>query len=127
MGLTVGDEDALGQHLGEHGVEFDGPFVAPELGPGEHRGAQINSGGIDDFDFRRLLRLLRQFSGEPLLQLIIGLFKDDIRALHIGVGQGRAPQRGKAQVIAFADLPIDTELQVPQIFAAAPLAEEHGT
>jgi hypothetical protein len=126
MGLTVGDEDAWGQHLGEPGVELDGPFAAPELGPGKDAGAQVNGGGIDDFDFRRLLRLLRQFSGEPLVQLKIGLFKDDGGTQLIGVGQGRALQRGKAQGIAFADLPIDTENQVPETFAGASLAEDHG-
>ena len=72
------------------------------------------------------MRLGGQFGGEPLVQLIIGLFKDDGGALLIGVGQGRALLRGKAQMIAFADLPVDTEHQVPQTFAGAPLAEEHG-
>lgn len=74
MGLTVGGQDAWGQYLGEHGVEFDGPFAAPELGPGKHYSAKVNGGGIDDSDLRRLLRLLRQFSGKPLVQPIIGLF-----------------------------------------------------
>ncbi len=45
MGLAVGDEDALGQHPDEHSGELDGPFAAPELGPGKHRGAQVVSGG----------------------------------------------------------------------------------
>ena len=29
-------------------------------------------------------------------------------------------------MVAFTDLPVDTEHQVPQTFAGAPLAEEHG-
>ena len=57
-GLAVGDEDALGQHLGEDGVELDGPFTASELGPGKDAGAQVNGGSIDDFDLRRFLRLI---------------------------------------------------------------------
>ena len=71
MGLTVGDEDALGQHPGQDGVEFDGPFAGPELGPGKDAGAEVDGSGIDDFDIRRLLRLGGQFGGEPLIQLII--------------------------------------------------------
>lgn len=113
MSLAVGDEDALGQHPGQDGVEFDGPLAGPKLGPGKDAGAEVDGSGIDDFDLRRLLRLGGQFGGEPLLQLIIGLFKDDGGALLIGVGQGRALHRGKAQMIAFADLLIDTEHQVP--------------
>jgi len=49
-GLAVGDDDALGQHLGQHGVELDGPFVGPELGPGKDGGGKVNGSGIDDFD-----------------------------------------------------------------------------
>jgi hypothetical protein len=36
MGLAVSDQDALRQHLGEDGVELDGLFAGPELGPGKH-------------------------------------------------------------------------------------------
>jgi hypothetical protein len=43
----------------------------------------------------------------------------------ISVSQGEALHRGIAQVIAFADLPIDTEHWVSQIFAGATMAEEH--
>ena len=127
MGLAVGDQDALGQQPGEHGVELDGPFAGPELGPGKDRGAEINGRGIDDFDLRGLLGLGGQFGGDPLVELIIGLFEDDGGALLIGVGQGGTLHRGKAQVIAFADLPVEAEHQVPQTFAGAPLAEEHGS
>ena len=81
MGLAIGDEDALRQHLGQNGGEFDGPFAGREFGPGKDAGAKVNGGGIDYFDLRRLLGLSGQFGGEPLVQLIIGLFKDDGGAL----------------------------------------------
>ena len=126
MGFTIGDEDALGQQPGENGVEVDGPFAGPELGPGKDGCAEINGGGIDDFDLRGLLGLGRQIAGNPLVQLIIGLFEDDGRALLIGVGQSGAFHQCKAQVVAFANLPVDTEDQVAETFATAPLAEEHS-
>ena len=52
MGLAVGDQDALGQQPGEHGMELDGPLAAAEFGPGKDRSAEIDGGGIDDFDGR---------------------------------------------------------------------------
>jgi hypothetical protein len=127
MGLAVGDQDALGQHPGQNGVEFNGPLAGPEFGPGKDAGAEVDGSGIDDFDIRRLLRLGGQFGAEPLVELIVGLFKDDGGALLIGVGQGGALHHGKAQVVALADLPVDAEHQVPQTFAGTPLAEEHGS
>jgi hypothetical protein len=81
MGLAAGDEDPLGQHPIEYGVELDGPFAGPELGPGKDAGAEVDGSGIDDFDLRRFLRLGGQFAGEPLVQLIIGFFEDDGGAL----------------------------------------------
>lgn len=126
MGLAVGDEDALGQHPGQNGVEFDGPLASPEFGPGKDAGAEVDGSGIDDFDLRRLLRLGGQFGGESLVQLIISLFEDCRGALLIGVGQGGALHRGKPQVIALADLPVNTEHQIPQTLAGAPLAKQHG-
>ena len=71
-------------------MELDGPFTAPELGPGKDAGAEINGSGIDDFDLRGFLGLSGQLGGKPLVQLIIGLFEDDGGALLIGVGQGGA-------------------------------------
>ena len=126
MGFTVGDEDALGQQPGENGVELDGPFAGPELGPGKDGGAEINGAGIDDFDLRGLLGLGRQIAGNPLVQLIRGLFEDDGGALLLGVGQGGAFHQGKAQVLACANLLVDAEDQVAQAFAGAPLAEEQS-
>jgi hypothetical protein len=52
-------------------MEHDGPFAAPELGPGEHRGAEIDGGGVDDFDGRSLPGLLGQLGGNPLVQLVV--------------------------------------------------------
>ena len=107
-------------------MEFDGPFAGPELGPGKYGGAEINGSGIDDLDLRGLLGLGGQLGGDPLVQLIIGLFEDDGGALLIGVGQGGTLQIGKAQVIKLVSLPVDAEDYVPETFAGAPLAEEHG-
>ena len=60
MGLAVGDQDTLGQHLGQHGMELDGPLESSELGPGKDCGAQVNGGGIDNFDLRGRLGLSGQ-------------------------------------------------------------------
>ena len=124
-GLAVGDDDAFGQHLGEHDVEPDGSFAAPELRPGKDAGAEVY-GGIDDFDLWGLLGLLRQFGAEALIGLIVVLFKYGGRAVLIGVGQGGTLYPGKSQVVESADLSVETEHQVPQTFAGAPLAEQHG-
>jgi hypothetical protein len=35
-------------------MELDGPFPAPELGPGKDAGTEINDSGIQDFDLRAL-------------------------------------------------------------------------
>jgi len=72
------------------------------------------------------LGLWRQRGGEPLIELIIGLFEDDGRSLLIGVGQGGTLHLGEAQMVEFAALPVDTEHYVPETLAGAPLAEEHG-
>ena len=88
MGFAVRDQDTLGQQAGEDGMQLNGPLADPKLGPGKHRRAQVNGGGIDDFDRRGLLRQWRQLGGDPLIQPIIGLFENDGRALLIGVGQG---------------------------------------
>lgn len=42
------------------------------------------------------------------------------------LGQSGALHRGKAQVTALADLPVDAEHQVPPTLAGAPLAEPQG-
>ena len=47
-------------------------------------------------------------------------------ALLIGVGQGGTLHRGQTQVVEHTGLPIETEHQVPETFAGAPLSEEHG-
>jgi hypothetical protein len=57
MGLAVGNQDTLGQQSGEHGVQFDGAFADPKVSPGKDRGAQVNGGGINDFDLRGLVGL----------------------------------------------------------------------
>jgi hypothetical protein len=75
MGLIIGDQDALGQQPGENGVQLDSPLAGPKLGPGKDRGAEVNGGGLDDFDWRSFLGLRGQFGGEPLIQFIIGLFR----------------------------------------------------
>jgi hypothetical protein len=67
-----------------------------------------------------------QFGGKPLVQLIIGLFEDDGGALLIGVGQGGTLHYGTAQMVKLAGLLVKTNHQIPQTFAGAPLAEEHG-
>jgi hypothetical protein len=40
-------------------VELNGPFAGPELGPGKNGSAEINGGGIDDFDLPYILGLWR--------------------------------------------------------------------
>jgi hypothetical protein len=125
-GLAVADCDALRQQPGEHGMQFNGPFAGPKLGPGKDRSAQVDGGGIDDFDLRGLLGLWRQRSGDPLIQLIVGLLEDNGRALLIRVGQGGTLHRGQTQMVELAGLPVEAEHQVPETLAGGPLAEEHG-
>jgi hypothetical protein len=72
------------------------------------------------------LGLRRDLGGDPLIQLIIGLFEDDGQALLISVGQGGTLQLGEAQVIKLVSLPVDAEDYVPETFAGALLAVEHG-
>jgi hypothetical protein len=63
MGLTVSDEDALWGIISVSTVWIDGPYAGPELGPGKQRGAQVNGGGIDDFDLWRLLQAAAPVQG----------------------------------------------------------------
>lgn len=53
-----------------------------------------------------------QIGGEPFVQLTIGLSKDNGRSLLIARGQGGTLHHGEAQVVEFADLPVETEHQV---------------
>jgi hypothetical protein len=104
VSLAIGDQDAPGPQPGEDGVQLDGPFAGPKLGPGKDRGADVNGGGIDDLDGWGLLGLRRQL-----------------------VREGGTAHLGEVQVIALAGLPIDAEHYVPETFASAPLTEEHGS
>ncbi len=61
-----------------------------------------------------------------LIELIVGLFKYGGRAVLIGVGQGGTLYPGKSPLVESADLSVETEREVPQTFAGAPVAEQHG-
>jgi hypothetical protein len=59
-----------------------------------------------------------QIGRDPLVQLIIGVFEDDGRMLFIGVGQGGTFHPGGAQLIAFANFPVNTEHQSRRLLRA---------
>lgn len=126
VGFTVGEDHALRQHIGQHCMELNGPLAGPKLGPGEDAGAEINGGGVNDLDLRAVLVIPVQVGGDSFQELIVQLFKNQGRPVFVGLRQGGTLHRREAQMIQFADLPVQAKHQVPHALASAPLTEEHG-
>ena len=107
-------------------MKLDGPFPSPEIGSGENRGAEINGGGIEDFDLGVDRLFTCHFGIYPLQQPVISLFENSLGTLPVRIAQSGAFHLGTAQVVKHVGLLVQAENQVAQAFAATPLGIEHS-
>ena len=109
-------------------MQLDGAFGAPELGPIEQRGAQVDDAGVQtqqlvfetELVARRRAAALRQ-------QLLKDGFVDLPGALPVGVGQRRARRSGgQAQMPRLALAGRQAAADLAQRLGTAELAKQHG-